>query len=529
MKKTIYILSTLLGLSLVSCNDWLDINVNPNAVTSVENGLVVPVIEQNLLNNYGLYGQLVGAYLSQQFSVKPGGPNTLAMAQWLTQDGASLASRADNIYFYSYIRVINNAKTVREQAQASGAWGDYLAATVYRAIAYQMLVDTFGETPYTEAENTGITAPHYDEGKDVYAGIITDLDEALSKVTGSELVCDNMLFLSSTDVNNYVRLANTIKLRILMRESRAVDVKSQLAALVAEDNFITADVKFASSLFTDQAGLDNPLYDQFVRGAGNINAKRTMDICGHMAVLGTMTEVNDPRAAAKFNASVKFNNYEGDFIDTQHSIEITAGYCDGDTYAEPVLAFNTPVYLVTLSEVDFFLAEYYSSIAPDAAKAKQYYEAAIDASFATEGVTGSDAIYASGAKYAWNASKADELIGIQKWVALANINGFESWCELRRLGYPAFNSKNGAAIYAKWSELAASNKASNKENPAPLVQDLVDAGVYTYGTILTPQSATEIADNTLVGRLLYSSTYSTNRNTNAPARKDKAEKVFWAK
>ena len=201
MKKVFYIIMILTGLGAVSCQKWLDVNTDPNAVTSVDNDLIVPAIEMTVLNNYGLYGSLIGSYLSEQYAVMPGGPNTLSQAQWLTQDGTGLAGNADNLYRFTYIRIINNARTVREQAAANNAWGDYLVGTVYRAIAYQMLIDAFGETPYTEAENTAITAPHYDEGKDVYAALVADIDEALSKLEGGEMVCDNMLF-QSNDVNN---------------------------------------------------------------------------------------------------------------------------------------------------------------------------------------------------------------------------------------------------------------------------------------------------------------------------------------
>ena len=528
MKKIISLVLTLSVLSLTSCQEWLDINVNPNAVSTVDNGLVLPAVELNLLTNYGLYGHLLGSYLAEQYAVKPEGPNALAMAQWLTEEGSAVASNANRIYQQTYIRVINNAKAVRDEASKSEAWGDYLAATVYRTIAYQMLVDAFGETPYSEAEDTAITAPKYDDGKDVYANLIADLDEALGKVNGSELVSDNMLFASSSNVNNYIRLANSIKLRLLMRESGKVNVKSDLDALVAKNNFITSDVKFASSLFTNEAGRDNPLFEQFVRGAGDIVTGRTMDLAGHMAVISAMTEVNDARVAAKFTPAVSSGLFEGGFIDTQYSVEKTSGYADKNSYAEPVLKYNTPVYLMTVAEVDFFLAEYYASVSPDAAKAKAFYEAAIDASFATEGVAGAADIYADGAKYAWNAAKAEELIGIQKWIALANINGFESWCELRRLGYPEFNAKNGKAIYAEWMSQAKANKEVNKPVVTPTAADLVDAGVYEFGKLVTPASLVDMADNTLLGCLPYANSSKT-RNANAPAQKAKGTKVFWAK
>ena len=525
MKKILSIILTVSVISLSSCQKWLDINTDPNAVSSVgtQYGLVIPSIELNLITNNGLYAQMIGSYLAEHYAVKPEGPNTLHYAQWLTQDGSSLASTANRLYQYSYVRVINNSKAIRDAAAESESWGDYLAATVYRAIAYQTVADAFGEVPYTEAEKgSAAAAPHFDEGPTVYAGIVADLEEALSHIQGYEEVSENMLFNNSTKVDNFVKLANSILLRVLMRESGKVDVKDKLAALIAEDNFITADVAFASSLFANQAGQDNPLYEQFVRGAGNTSAGTTQDLAGHMAVIGTMSEVADARLAAKFNPSANDGVYEGGFIDTQYSIEKTSGWADKGSYSEPVLKYNSPVSVMTRAEVDFFLAEYYAKIAPDAAKAQAAYEAAIDASFATAGVTGAEDIYGAGKKYAWDASKAEELIGIQKWVHLANVNGYESWCELRRLGYPEFNSKTGAEIYTTWTGIAKSNSAT------PTTQELVDAGVYTYGTIVTPQSLADMASNTLLGCLPYPSS-ATKTNANAPKQKEKGAKVFWAK
>jgi len=415
------------------------------------------------------------------------------------------------------------------EAEAAKNWGDYLVATVLRVFAIQDMVDGIGEIPYSEAMNTSNLNPKYDEAKDIYAGLVSELDNALSKVTTSDKVSDNMTFNSSADVNNWIKFANALKLRILMRESGAVDVKQALASLVADNNFPTADIVY-KGCWTDQAGLDNPVYSEVVRKRGDVATGRTIEICANMAVTATMNEVSDARISAKFIPSAGHGNtYEGGFIDEQMSKEIGAKYVDEDTYAELNLKYNTPVYLMTVAEIQFFLAEYYAKIAPDATKAKAAYEAAIDASFATHGVSGASNIYGAGKKYAWNASKADEIIGIQKWIHLACVNGFESWCEMRRLGYPAFGASTGKQIYEKWTELVKANVAASMADPTPTAADLIAAGVYTPGTIYTPVNvAAKIADNTLLARLPYPH-YSTDRNSNAPDSKTATTKIFWAK
>ena len=537
MKKIFTILvSAAATLSVVSCDvtdifsgKWLDVNSDPNAVSEVGNGLIIPAVELNLINIYGFYGHMMGSYFSEHYAIKPGGPQYLGLSHFDIKDGTLGASFSNFMYRDAYRRVGNNANIIRSQAEASEQWGDYLAATVMKVFALQVMVDAFGETPYSEAFDVNNLAPKYDEGKDVYAGILEELNDALSKVSATDAVSDNMLFDGSSDVNNWIQFANALKLRILMREHAVVDVKSDLAALVASNNFPTQDIGFGKDKWTDQAGQDNPVYSEVVRKRGDIKTGRTIEICAHLAIASTLSEVNDPRLSAKFIPSAGHGNtFEGDFIDEQQSKEITAGYLDEDTYAELNLKYNTPIYLLTMAETEFFLAEYWATIGNDAAKAKAAYEKAIDLSGETHGVEDIDAVYASGSKYAWNASKAMELIGVQKWVHLACVNGFESWCEIRRTGYPAFGQKTGKEIYTRWVEIAKANVDGGEEDPTPKTSQLIEEGLYTPGTLITPVYVEGVPAGTPLARVGYAQ-FSRTTNSNAPAQKGPTAKVFWAK
>jgi hypothetical protein len=133
-----------------------------------------------------------------------------------------------------------------------------LAATTLRAFAYQVLVDCYGEVPYKEALNPSILSPRYDEGLIVYKGILAELDEALGRVSGSEVVATNFLFPSAT-VGKWIQFANALKLRILMRMSNVQNVHSQLVSLIAENNFPTEDICFANC-WANESGKANPFF-----------------------------------------------------------------------------------------------------------------------------------------------------------------------------------------------------------------------------------------------------------------------------
>ena len=536
MKKIFTILvSAAATLSVVSCDitdvfsgQWLDVNSDPNSVSEVENGLIIPSVELNLINIYGFYGHMMGSYFSEHYAIKPGGPQYLALAHFDTKDGTMAANFSNSMYRDAYRRVGNNANIVRSQAEAGEQWGDYLAATVLKVFAMQMMADGFGESPYTEAFDVSNLAPAYDDGKVIYAGILEELDAALAKVSSSDAVSNNMLFEGSSDVNNWIRFANALKLRILMRESAVVDVKSELASLISAGNFPTQDIGLGAGFFTNQAGQDNPVYSEVVRKRGDINTGRTIEICAHMAITATMNDVQDPRLPAKFIPSAEHGNtWEGNFIDEQQSKEIGAGYVDEDTFAELNLKYNTPIYLLTMAETQFFIAEYWATIGNNPAAAQAAYEKAIELSGETHGVDATS-VCAAGSKYAWDASKAMELIGIQKWVHLACINGYESWCELRRTGYPKFGAKTGKEIYTRWLEIAKANVEAEAEDPAPTTGQLIAEGLYQPGTIFTPVYVEGVPAGTPLARLAYV-TSSRTTNSKAPAQKGPTVKVFWAK
>ena len=104
--------------------------------------------------------------------------------------------------------------------------------------------------------------------------------------------------------------------------------------------------------------------------------------------------------------------------------------------------YNRAYVIMTASEVQFLLAEAkqrYSDVTlPNTAK--DYFEEGIVQSFRVLGANTAGAAAFKGSKvvnYDWDAS-TDKLaaIAIQKWVALTNFSGLESWAEYRRTNLP---------------------------------------------------------------------------------------------
>ena len=494
MKKFIIIAATAVSMfSLVSCKEWLDINYSPNSPSPdmVDNNMIFPAAEMALSSNYGDFMRFLGGYLSEHYTQFFGTGNYMGYSQFTVSSSA--VNRTHTILNQS----IANATVVRDNAEAAGEWGSYLAATVIRVYAFQALADAFGEIPYTEAHLGGENLhPKFDDGATVYAGLVAELDAALAKVKGDETVVTNFLFANQPS-SAWIKFANGLKLKLLMRERGVASVDDKLNALVSEGNFPTNDVAWAG-IWSDESGKANPFYqEEFATYFGSTQINVGLNV----ALYRTMTASNDGRLEAFFSPN-EDGNYWGSISGYNMS---TSKKYKSAVFCRPNMKYDSPVYLLTVSEIDFFLSEYYRKVANNAAKAQEYYEAAVNASFASAGATGAERVLE-----AWPYDGTDKSLGVQKWVALSGTNNFEAWCELRRLGYPEMGELAGEDIYS-------------------LAKDTLDETVLTPGELYTPYKVEpKIGAGKIVQRWPYAEG-AQNYNKNCPEQKSNTEPVFWAK
>ncbi|MBR5638347.1 MAG: SusD/RagB family nutrient-binding outer membrane lipoprotein [Muribaculaceae bacterium] len=498
MKKIFLASLLVLGLAATSCDDYLDINQDPNSPTeeNMTPNMMLPAAEMNIAHSYGDYLRTVGGYFAQHYSQEFGTSNYLDYSQFNQS-----AVRSSGMYRQLCTRAMNNLKYIREYAEANGEWGNYLAATVLRAFSYQLLVDCYGEVPYTEALDLSNLTPHYDDGQVIYDGILAELDDALAKASGSDQVATSILFPGGS-AKDWIKFANALKLRILTRESGVKDVNSKIGALISENNFPSKDVQFAGC-WKNEAGQANPF---FMEDAFASYGASQMNIILNVALLNTMSitekDFRDGRLAAYFSPNGS-NVYTGGVSGTNFSTALDE-LKNVNYWCRPNAHFNDPVVLMSVSEINFLICEYYAKN-KNSVKAQEYYSAAIKASFNKAGAAGFEDVLA---QYPLDMNNYKKSIGIQKWVDLSGYNSFEAWCEMRRLGYPAMSNVKGEQVY---------NEASKVYNP----------GIVAPGTLYHPINANPVLTG-ILQRFPYAES-SANRNQNTPTYPGDNAPVFWAK
>ena len=223
MKKFLYI--ALLGTLLIgigSCKDYLDVNVNPdyptNVVASASSRL--PWIQHHYGYSYGAASVraslITGTITSRTFTGTNG-----TLPAWNPVISASTTP-----YQQWFVGSAANLNDIMAKAEEEEAWHYLGAAHTLKAMGFMLMVDWYGEMPYTDALGSSLT-PVYDDGKTIYEGCFAELDKALEyfqmtqPATASPLSAgDNW---NGGDVQKWIKLIYGLKARWLNNISKKAD------------------------------------------------------------------------------------------------------------------------------------------------------------------------------------------------------------------------------------------------------------------------------------------------------------------
>ncbi len=165
---SLFMLATIL---IGGCSkDYLNINeVNPNQTQSPPiNGLLASVTYQSGLN-VNRAGN-VTAYYTQQLA----SPNA--------SSGSDIYDNVDRSnLWYNVYNAIQDGRIMHAQGAAASGFAYVGVAKVMEAMNMSMLIDLFGDAPYSEAFNPTNFTPKYDKAEDIFNVSLRLLDEAATE------------------------------------------------------------------------------------------------------------------------------------------------------------------------------------------------------------------------------------------------------------------------------------------------------------------------------------------------------------
>ncbi len=101
---------------------------------------------------------------------------------------------------------------------------------VLEAWVFQLLTDTYGDVPYSEANQgkTGLVEPAFDRQQDIYQSLLEKLDEANTLLASGNPIVGESDPIYHGDISLWRKLCNSLHLRLLLR----ISGKSEVASLV---------------------------------------------------------------------------------------------------------------------------------------------------------------------------------------------------------------------------------------------------------------------------------------------------------
>jgi hypothetical protein len=474
MKLKIYLMLTASALFLGSCTgDYLNINDNPNQAVAATPELVLShalnnsagrTTENQIGNFFGGYWAPSGSYSGFTAERQYDYNATFGTAVW---NGCY-----DNLNDYQYI--VEKA-TAQKWSAVSGI------AKVMQAYNFQILVDVYGNVPYTDAlKGTTVIRPKYDDAQAIYDNLVKTLESASADlkvaISGTNPSPGAQDIVFKGDLNKWRRFANTLRLRILMRQTNVSgkDLKGEIAKIVAEGaGFVKAGETVGSTPgYLKSTGLQNPFWEAYVaNAAGSEAANKAAYVCSDFFIRTIQDNLKDPRLprlAAKNTAGIYVGTPLGDGND--------ANLFPKRSWFGPAIikSFDQPMILMTSAESLFLQAEA-AQRGYTSGDAKALYEAGVSEAFIVAGLLSADAtayLATTTSNVSWSASTDKiEAIITQKWIAMFSMTGLEAWSEFRRTGFPkvplatrAIQQKAPARLLYPTSEIATNSENVTAQN-----------------------------------------------------------------
>lgn len=174
--KLLYGALALSSLTLTSCNDWLDVNTDPDNPTDQSATYSSRLAHcQFYMNDAQVFAGFRNSGTVGDIQSYNGRSYVTNMGYWLYSGAASATTTP---YQWFFVGCGSNLQDMYDKAMAAEAWHYAGAAKLIKAYGYMLMTDLYGEMPYEEGLGESAT-PKFSDGKTIFKGCMDDIDEAI--------------------------------------------------------------------------------------------------------------------------------------------------------------------------------------------------------------------------------------------------------------------------------------------------------------------------------------------------------------
>lgn len=379
-------------------------------------------------------------------------------------------SAYDNNYDYNIVQV---------KAKAAGADMYQGIARIMKAHNYQILVDVYGNVPYSQAlKGSGNPTPAYDNGLAIYQDLLRQIDTGIALIKGANVSAtspdkdiwkNDIMFgdatssaysasLVATQKLRWAQFGNSLKLRLLIHAYAiaAINKTAEIAKIDAEGSgYLTTDAQVQPGYKSDRP---MPFYAVYKTTATGTTPQNQVYYAANKWGIDYYKGDGDPRVSRFYEAGAN------GMVGVPYGTPPVAQYARGNVAGIGPGLYKTassPQMVFSAAEVYFLRAEARErGWITSGPTAQQLVESGILASFTYMGVANPTTELAN--YLAFNAGYADvdytapplapgypsggiATILSQKWFALNGINPLEVWTDYRRVPFSSVSTLANAS------------------------------------------------------------------------------------
>lgn len=437
LTRPIFVLMLFLASSCV--DDLTSLNLNPKAYQSgtVPAGPFFSNATRNMVDN--ITNGFTFKILAQQF----------AETTYFDASSYNLVNVGNTFWVNTYNVLIDYEEarkiiTDKPSLYAGVDQNQLALIELMEVYCYSLLVNTYGNIPYSGAANTALKSealdpnnitPAYDDAAAVYDDLFVRLDNALAKLdpntdNGGSVGFGDADLIYGDDIDAWIKFGNALKLRmaITLADANPAKAKSVVESISAANLFQSNDDNALLQYLETTPNTNQIWVDLIQSEREDYVASNTM-----MDMLKAPT-IDDPRIPLYYTKD-NLGGYSGGIYGRSNS------YVTYSKAGEAMTKTTTPGVLLDYAEQEFYLAEAAERGITVTGTAESHYNNAITASIEYWGGTVGSYLSLANPEVAYaTAIGANPLqrIARQRWIAMFN-RGLEAWTEYRRMDFPVLN------------------------------------------------------------------------------------------